>query len=157
MSQLIHGVFETRDAADDAVRAIERETGRTDGLSVVVHEKVFRDEDVQFSGTNAIRSAASAAALVGVVAACIGAFVMAPAMGMPFGWAEFALVALAGTVFGVVAGMVAGASESRKSLEIVAAEVGEGKIGVTIDAERAEVVDIVVHLKRHGARHVKAA
>lgn len=157
MTQLIYGIFEDRASAEEAIVDIEHATGHTDGLAAFVHEGHFRDEDVQFSGTTAFATALSAASLVGVAAAVLGAFILAPQLGMNFGLYEFGLVAIAGTIFGVVAGTVAGASESKKSLDAMIQEVEAGRVAVTIDAERGEVVNIMECLQQHGARMVEAA
>ena len=155
MSQVIYGVFDNRNQAEDAIEAIEDQTGHK-GVNALVHEGHLRDEDVQMGGTDALKGAIAGALVVGIIASLIGGFLLIPNANLSVGWTEFLFIAIGGTIMGVTAGAVAGASEPRPELIAMARRLEEGKVLVTMDTELApsEVIDL---FSAHGAIEVRAA
>lgn len=156
MSQMIYGVFDTRAQAEAAIRAIETQTVNT-GIHALVHEEYLRDEDVQMGGTDALRGAVLGAVVVGVVAALVGGLLLIPAANLSVGWTEYLFISGAGTIMGITAGAVAGASEPRKELLALAQRLKEGKVLVTMDANEIPVDAVMDLLTQNGALEVKAA
>lgn len=156
MSQMIYGVFDTRSQAEMAIQAIETEAG-PEGINALVHEQHLRDEDVQMGGTDALRGAILGAVVVGVVAALLGGVLLIPGADLSVGWSEFVFMAVAGTIMGVTAGAVAGASEPRKELLALAQRLAEGKVLVTMDANDIPPAVVVDLFAKNGAVEVKAA
>lgn len=155
MSGIIFGVFENRAQADAAVEELTRETAGD--VNAVVHDDHFRDEDVQMSGTDALKGAIKGALLVGISGALIGGLMMIPAADLSIGWTEWLFLALAGTIFGVTAGAVAGASESREEIRAMASKLEAGNVLVTMEADDMPAATIVDLLAAKGALEVKAA
>jgi len=155
MSQVIYGLFDTRNAAEDAIEAIEAQTGN-EGTDALVHEGHLRDEDVQMGGTDALKGAILGATVVGIVAAFIGALILVPTANLSIGWSEWVFMALGGTIMGITAGAVAGASEPRKELIAMARRLDEGKVLVTMasDLDPATITEV---FGQHGAVEVRAA
>ncbi|NVB37157.1 hypothetical protein G6O69_04895 [Pseudenhygromyxa sp. WMMC2535] len=156
MSGIIFGVFESRRDADAAVEAVSRETGLEE-INAVVHEEHLRDEDVQMTGTEALEGAIKGALLVGIAGALIGGLLMIPRADLSVGWAEWGFLALAGTIFGVTAGAVAGASESREEIRAMAEHLEAGNVLVTMDADELPAATVVEIFAANGALDVKAA
>ena len=156
MSQMIYGVFDTRAQAEAAIHAIETQT-ENEGINALVHEQYLRDEDVQMGGTDALRGAILGAVVVGVLASLIGGLFLAPGANLSVGWTEFLFIAGAGTIMGITAGAVAGASEPRKELLALAQRLKEGKVLVTMDADEIPADAVVSLLTENGALEVKAA
>lgn len=156
MSQMIYGVFDTRAQAEAAIQAIETQT-ENEGINALVHEDYLRNEDVQIGGTDALRGAILGATVVGVIAAIVGGLVLVPATNLSVGWTEYLFISGAGTLMGVTAGAVAGASEPRKELLALAQRLKEGKVLVTMDADEIPVATVLDLLSRNGALEVKAA
>jgi hypothetical protein len=156
MSPMIYGVFNTRDQADSAIQAIALEAGE-EGVNAHVHEGHLRDEDVQMGGTDALRGAILGAVMVGCVAALIGGLLLIPSTNLSIGWSEFFFMAVAGTVMGVTAGAVAGASEPRAELAAIAERLHEGKVLVTMEADEIPIATIVELFTKNGADEIKAA
>ncbi|WP_181197870.1 hypothetical protein [Enhygromyxa salina] len=153
---MIYGVFNTRTQAETAIQALETEAG-LDGVNALVHEEYLRDEDVQMGGTNALRGAIFGAVVVSVVAALIGGVLLIPGADLSVGWTEYIFMTVAGTIMGVTAGAVAGASEPRKELAALAARLSEGKVLVTMDADDIPPALVVDLFAKNGAVEVKAA
>ncbi len=156
MSQMIYGVFNTRAQADSAIQAIASEAGQ-EGVNALVHEGHLRDEDVQMGGTDALKGAVLGALAVGVIAALIGGLLLIPGANLSIGWSEFVFMAVAGTIMGVTAGAVAGASEPRAELAEIAKRLHEGKVLVTMDADEIPTATVVELFSKNGAVEVKAA
>jgi hypothetical protein len=156
MSQMIYGVFNTRAQADSAIEAIATEAGG-EGINALVHEGHLRDEDVQMGGTDALRGAVMGALVVGCMGALIGGLLLIPAANLSIGWTEWLFMAIAGTIMGVTAGAVAGASEPRKELVALAQRLEEGKVLVTMDAAEIPTATVVELFAKNGAIDVKAA
>jgi hypothetical protein len=156
MSQMIYGVFNTRAQADSAIDAVASETGN-EGVNALVHEGHLRDEDVQMGGTDALRGAISGALVVGCIAALIGGLLLIPGANLSIGWSEFVFMAVAGTIMGVTAGAVAGASEPRAELVEIAKRLHEGKVLVTMEADEIPTATVVELFSKNGAVEVKAA
>jgi hypothetical protein len=155
MSNMIYGVFNNRAQAEQAIEAIEDQVGH-DGLNAFVHEGHMRDEDVQMGATDALKGAITGALVVGCVAALIGGLLLIPA-NMSIGWTEFVFMAVGGTIMGVTAGAVAGASEPRKELIAMARRLEEGKVLVTMANDEIPAATIVELFNKHGAVEAKAA
>jgi hypothetical protein len=155
MTGIIFGVFETRAAADSAIEAIEHELGGE--IAAVVHEEYLRDDDVQMSGTRALRGAVMGALVVGVLGALIGGLLLIPGANLSIGWTEFAFLGMAGSVMGVTAGAVAGASESREEIRTMASRLEQGKVLVTLDRHDVPSATILELFTANGAVEVKAA
>ncbi|HLT38692.1 MAG TPA: hypothetical protein VK034_20530 [Enhygromyxa sp.] len=156
MSGMIYGVFNNRTQAERAIEAVEGEVGH-DGLNALVHEGHMRDEDVQMGGTDALKGAIAGALVVGCVAALIGGILLIPGANLSIGWTEFVFMAVGGTIMGVTAGAVAGASEPRKELIAMARRLDEGKVLVTMATDEIPTATIVELFQNHGAVDVKAA
>jgi hypothetical protein len=155
MSGIIFGVFENRAQADAAVEELTRQTEGS--VNAVVHQDHFRDEDVQMSGTDALKGAVKGALLVGIAGAIIGSLMMIPAADLSIGWTEWVFLGFAGTIFGVTAGAVAGASESREEIRAMASKLEAGNVLVTMEADDTPAATIVDLLAAKGALEVKAA
>ena len=156
MSGMIYGVFDTRAQAERAIEAVEEQVGH-DGLNALVHEGQMRDEDVQMGGTDAVKGAVKGALVVGCVAALIGGVLLIPGTNMSVGWTEFLFMAIGGTIMGVTAGAVAGASEPRKELVAMARRLEEGKVLVTMANDEIPTATIVELFEKAGAVEARAA
>jgi len=156
MSGMIYGVFDTRAQAEEAIEAVEEQVGH-DGLNALVHEGQMRDEDVQMGGTDALKGAVKGALVVGCVAALIGGVLLIPGTNMSVGWTEFLFMAIGGTIMGVTAGAVAGASEPRKELVAMARRLEEGKVLVTMANDEIPTATIVELFEKAGAVEARAA
>jgi hypothetical protein len=156
MSQMIYGVFNTRAQADSAIQAIAFETGN-EGVNACVHEGQLRNEDVQMGGTDALRGAVLGAVVVSGVAALIGGFLLIPGANLSIGWSEFFFMGVAGTIMGVTAGAVAGASEPRAELVALAKRLHEGQVLVTMDANEIPIATVIELFTKNGAVEIKAA
>jgi hypothetical protein len=156
MSGMIYGVFDTRIQAEHAIEAVEGEIGH-DRISALVHEGHMRDEDVQMGATDALKGAVTGALVVGVVAAIIGGVLLVPGADLSIGWTEWLFMAIGGTIMGVTAGAVAGASEPRKELLAMAKRLHEGKILVTMATDELPAATIVELFQSHGALEARAA
>ena len=155
MSQVIYGLFDNRNAAEEAIDAIEVETGH-EGVNALVHEGHLRDEDVQMGATDALKGAILGATVVGIVAAFIGGLILIPSANLSIGWSEWVFMALGGTIMGITAGAVAGASEPKKELIAMARHLDEGKVVVTM-ASDIDMATIAETFGRYGALEVRAA
>jgi hypothetical protein len=153
---MIYGVFGTRAEAEHAIGAVEDELGH-DGLNALVHEGHMRDEDVQMGATDALKGAILGAVVVGVIAAIVGGVLLVPGANLSIGWTEFLFMAIGGTIMGVTAGAVAGASEPRKELTAMAQRLAEGKVLVTMANDEIPAATIVDLFNASGAVEVKAA
>jgi hypothetical protein len=156
MSQMIYGVFNTRAQADSAIEAIAFETGH-EGVNALVHEGHLRNEDVQWGGTDALRGAVLGAVAVGCIAALIGGLLLIPGTNLSIGWSEYFFMAVGGTIMGVTAGAVAGASEPRAELVALAKRLHEGKVLVTMEAAEIPIATVIELFTKNGAVEVKAA
>ena len=156
MSQTIYGVFDNRKQADEAIEALEAATGHH-GVNAFVHEGHMRDEDVQMSATLALKGAIAGALLVGCVGALIGGLLLVPAANLSVGWVEFVFITIAGTVMGVTAGAVAGASEPTSELLAVSEVLEQGKVLVTAETDELPSATVIELMTRNGASQAKAA
>ncbi len=155
MSGIIFGVFENREAAESAINAVEREVGAE--LGAVVHEEYLRDDDVQMSGTDALKGALMGAGVVGLFGALIGGLLLIPAADVSIGWTEFVFLGMAGSIMGVTAGAVAGASESREEIRRLAERLEQRKVLVTFNGADLPSATIINLFTANGAVEVKAA
>lgn len=158
MSEIVFGVFEDQQAADQAITAVEQEFGSRE-LSAFVHTDGLRDEDIQMRGTSALRGAINGALLVGIAGAVIGGLILIPNAELSVGWTEWVFMSIGGTIFGVTAGAVAGASESRDEIRTMANAMDEGQVLVTMEvsSEFSGTQAILDFMTRHGALEVQTA
>lgn len=156
MSGIIFGVFSDRERADAAVAAVEAEAG-PQGINAFVHEESLRDEDVQMRGTDAMRGALMGAGMVGVLGAVVGCLLLIPAADLSIGWTEWFILMFAGSLFGITAGAVAGASEARAEIRAMARKLEQGNVLVTMEATEMPAATIVELLVANGASEAKAA
>lgn len=112
---------------------------------------------MQWGGTDALRGALLGAGVVGIVGALIGGFLLIPGANLSIGWSEFFFMGVAGTIMGVTAGAVAGASEPRAELVALAKRLHEGKVLVTMEANEIPVATVIELFSKNGAVEVKAA
>jgi hypothetical protein len=156
MSAMIYGIFNTRTQAESAIDAVEGASGNA-GSNALIHADHLRLEDVQMGGTDALKGAIAGALLVGCIAAVLGGVLLIPGADLSIGCTEFLFMAIGGTIMGVTAGAVAGASEPRKELLAMAERLQEGKILVTMATDTIPTATIIELFTTHGAVDVKAA
>ena len=154
--KVVYGVFDNRESADAAVERLEV---RTQDCTAVVHDDHVREEDVQLGGTEALRGALLGGLVVGLAGAFVAVFLIWPMHGWDSVWAPGLLMMMAGSLFGVVAGGVAGASEAKTSIRDEAAYAARrGKVMVTCELEHGRDSDRVIErLEASGGEHVRAA
>ncbi|MEM6994498.1 MAG: hypothetical protein AAF721_28540 [Myxococcota bacterium] len=157
MSTLVHAVFENAPSAHEAVD--DRSYVNHDGtpLSGEVHEGHLREEEVPLPGTAALRGAVAGGLVVGVVGALFAGIVFWPMLGHDFGIGATVMAFLGASLFGVVAGSIAGSSEARESLREAARSLPPTGAMVTCEVADADVVSLCEHLRAHGGHHVQAA
>ncbi len=156
MAGIVYGLFENKNAADEAITYVQSKTTHSD-VNAFVHEGYVRDSDVQITGTAATKWAAGGAISVSLGISLIALFVLAPRAGMELSFFEFVLVFLGGTVFGVIAGVVAGAGEAKAEIRKMANKVGDGRVLVTLEVPEGSPKRVVGLLEDSGALEVKAA
>lgn len=156
MSQFVYGVFESRNNAEQAIERVDA-LHHGSGVEAFVHEGHLEDGEIQMSGTQGLRGMIAGGVVSGLFGALIAAFVLAPAHDMGFGLAEFMLVALAGGVFGVCAGGVAGASEAKQEVAALGNQLRAGKVVVTMQVPTPEAGTVTRLLTESGASMARTA
>ena len=157
MSTVVTALFpnaETANAALAKVGDVAREAGPP---SAMVHSGHLREEEVPLSGTDALRGATMGALLVGGVGALVGCLVVWPSMGFWFGMQAMFAMFIGGSLFGIVAGAVAGASEANHSIRSRASKVREGQSLLTCEVEDDDVEATCGVLLEAGGERVEAA
>ena len=152
--KVVYAVFGDRAAADAAARQVGVDEG-----SAVVHEMHVREEDVQLGGTEALRGALLGGLVVGLGGALAAVFFIWPMHGWTGAWLAGLAMLLAGSMFGVVAGGVAGASECKTPIREEAGWAARrGKVIVTSELEHARDAKRVMEtFEAVGGEHVHAA
>jgi hypothetical protein len=152
--KVVYGVFDNRAAADAAARRV----GVAEG-SAVVHDTHVREEDVQFGGTQALRGALLGGLVVGIGGALAARFLIWPMHGWTGAWLAGLAMLLAGSMFGVIAGGVAGASECKSTIREQAGYAERrGKVIVTCELEHArDARKVMERFEAVGGEHVHAA
>lgn len=156
MTKVVYGVFEDGDSAQQTLDKLN-ENHRTNPFNVFVHSGHVREEDVQLGGTGALAGMIIGGLVVGLIGGLLAALVIFPGKGMTFGWEVMFMTMLGGSVFGVVAGAVAGASECKPSIRDSARFVDRGKIMMTAEVDDGEVAEVVEAFTDGGGRDVRAA
>ncbi len=157
MADVVYGVFGSERDARVAIERMENDVADGAGINAVLHHGHLHEEDVQIAGTRAVRGAVLGGLASGFVGALIGALIIVPMGGMSMGLSEYLLLAVASTIFGVVAGGVAGASECKDELCRLADDVESGKTLVTVaitNGLSGQAIDI---MERSGAERAKYA
>jgi ABC-type nickel/cobalt efflux system permease component RcnA len=157
MSGIVYGLFDNKKHADQAVEFVQKRNEHVD-INAFVHTDHLRDEDVQFSGTLAVKWAAFGGLMVGLCNALIAALILVPQAGMTLSTFEFGLLFAAGSLFGIVAGAVAGASESRREIKTMAEKLHDGAALVTVELQEGSPLRVVSQLEdQEGALQARAA
>lgn len=157
MSTVVTALFpDTRSAhaALDAVASAAADHGPVEG---VLHEGRVHEEELPLPGTDALAGAVFGGLVVGGVAALLAGFVLWPDGGYWFGWSAILMMFVAGSVFGVVAGAVAGASEARVAIRNGSDAIRRGNVLLTCEVEDDDVPSAREALTRAGGHDVLAA
>jgi hypothetical protein len=152
--KVVYGVFDDRAAAVAAAQHVGADEG-----SAVVHATHVREEDVQLGGTEALRGALLGGLVVGLGGALAAVFFIWPMHGWSGAWLAGLAMAFSGSMFGVVAGGVAGASECKTSIRDEAGwAVRRGKVIVTCELDHArDAKKVMETFEAVGGEHVHAA
>jgi hypothetical protein len=153
MSHIVYAVFDNEQQAE---RALEQ-CDSTEPAGAVFHEGHMREEDVQIGATQALLGAIGLGTLVGVVGALIAWLVVWPASGYMFTPWVVPLMAVAGSLFGVVAGAVAGASECKPNVRALTPEVERGHVVVTCEVQGKADADRILEACARGGSTVAVA
>lgn len=148
MPQIVYGTFSNRADADQALhrlRALQDREHPGEAHNTFVHEGHMREEDVQLGGTLGLAGGIIGGTFVGIVGGLVAQFLIWPMAGVDFGLAGMFLMMMAGSVFGVVAGAVAGASECKSSIRADAERLDKrgGLIVMCETEDRFEVPKII--------------
>ena len=156
MGRVVYGVFDSAESADEAISDLTVPQGE---FNAVIHEQHVREEDVQLGGTDAMRGAIAGGVIVGVFGFLAAVLLIWPSHGWHDAWAAGLLMGFAGSVFGIVAGGVAGASECKASIR-EGAEFAKkrGKWIVTCELDHnRDAATVIEAFREHGGEHVDAA
>ena len=154
MSTIIFGIFDKCEQAESAIETIE---ARAEGeVNAVIHHGRLRDEDVQMGATDLIAGATLGAVVVGVLGATLGVL-LTQAAGLSLGWVEWVFIGAAGTIMGITAGAVAGASEPQRELKAMGDRLADGQVLVTIDTADVPSTRALEMFRTAGALEVQAA
>lgn len=157
MSRVVYGVFRDDASADKALHDL-RAHERYRDVDAVLHRGHVREEDVQLGGTAALPGMIIGGLVVGGLGAILASFVIWPMAGFWFGLPETLLMVIAGSIFGVVAGGVAGASECKDSIRQSARAIDEkGRVLVTAELDDDDVAEVIEAFTDGGATGVRAA
>lgn len=162
MPKIVYGTFKTETDADRLLGRLremqaKRKTG--DVYNSILHRGHVRGEDVQLGGSLGLVGGIVGGGVVGIVGGLAAALLIWPMAGVSFGWAEPLLMMIAGSMFGVVAGAVAGASETKSTIVQDAEDCekrGECMVICEVDSPR-EVPELIDAFVEEGGCGVKAA
>lgn len=159
MSTIVYGLFDDQQSAERALQSAKDSLAQVHhAVDGVVHTGHLREEDVQIGGSDALKGGIMGGLVVGIGGALIATFAIWPFAGYFFGLETLVFMVVAGSLFGVVAGAVAGASECKEAIRGTAREVRRGRSLVTLDVEhRADVARLRESLSASGGTQVKAA
>ncbi len=154
--KVVYGIFDDRAAAEAAVESIDLPVER---WTAFVHGDPVREEDVQLGCTQMVRGAVVGGLVVGVLGALAAVFFIWPSHGWHGAWLAGLTMTFSGTLFGVVAGGVAGAAECKDTIrDEVGYATRHGKVIVTAELERGGDSERVIEaFEARGAEHVHAA
>ena len=155
MAHIVYGVFDNEAQADRALS----ECGTSETTGAQIQEGHWRDEDVQIGASQALWGGAIMGLGVGIAAALFAWMFLWPAAGVPLPAYAMIPMALAGSVFGLVAGAVAGASECNTELRALASQVDDKhRVVVTCEVDKASDAEILRDaFERGGGEYVHAA
>ena len=157
MSTVLHALFPNAEAADEAVRSARDTLDNPEPLEAHLHEDHVREEEVPLNGTDAVRGMILGGLLTGTVGALVGALIIWPSNGYWFGFEAFLAMFFGGTIFGVVAGAVAGASEAKECIREHSDELRRGEVMVTCEVANKDLETVSELFREAGGRHVEAA
>lgn len=109
------------------------------------------------SGSDAVRGAVMGGLGVGLFAALFGAVVFWPMEGYDFGITAAVMLFLGASLFGIVAGGLAGASEAKTSVRAAARQLRAGQAILTCEVANADVAAVCEHLEAEGGLRVQVA
>ncbi|MBX7081446.1 MAG: hypothetical protein K1X88_19755 [Nannocystaceae bacterium] len=154
MPKVVYGVFS---GALQAER-VAAELNKLSESNAMVFGEGVREEDVQLGGTLALRTGIVTGLVVGVVAAFLIWAVLWPMNGMTLTLEAFGLLVFMGSLFGIVAGAVAGAAECKPSIVDVAGRArAQGNTVITCEVPDREVAHVVHAMTEAGCASVHAA
>jgi hypothetical protein len=153
MSHTVYAVFDNERQAERALEKCDSE----EPAGAIFHEGHLREEDVQLGATQAFMGAVAGGTVVGLIGALIAWLVVWPAAGYLFTPWVVPLMALAGSLFGVVAGAVAGASECKENVRALTPEVERGRVVVTCEVEAERDADRILEACTRGGSTVAVA
>lgn len=158
MAKIVYGVFDNAAAAEAVREHVHDGQGHGDWRDAMVHEGHFREEDVQLAGTDAKVGALQGGAVVFVAGMVAIYAANALIAGLNFGLAETLLFGFASSVFGVVAGAVAGASEAKSGIREVGSHARPGEVVMTVETSRDGDAERIADLfETHGGHDIHAA
>jgi hypothetical protein len=155
MSKVVYGIFSQPADAEAMAEELNRRGGQ---IYAVAHMHGVREEEVQYPATLALRNGILTGVVVGGLAGFMIWAVLWPMHGMMLGPSALGLLVIASSLFGLVAGAVAGASECKPQLVDAAERAeAEGRVIVTCEAPAEDIEAIGVRMQEGGARLVEAA
>lgn len=158
MAKIVYGVFDNAQSAEAVREHVRDGQGARDWRDTMVHEGHFREEDVQLAGTDAKIGAVKGGALVFVVGMVASFVANSLIEGISFGLAEMLLFGFATSIFGVVAGAVAGASEAKEGIRSMGSQAKQGEVILTVETSRdADAARMVNLFRQNGGHDVHAA
>ncbi len=154
MSTIVFGMFTDAASAGRAAAKIEHDCD----VEGIVHTGCLRQTAVHEAGNEAVLGGIFGGLGVGLAGASIATFAVGPLAGVSLGVTGFLLMALAGSLYGVVAGAVIGSAEWRFAIRRHADRIAQGKSLVSCEGHgRAEVLLLRQSLTASGAMFVDAA
>lgn len=156
MSKVVYGSFAKLGAAEDLAGRLNADAPR--GAFAIAHPGGIREEEIQMPATLAVQTGIATAFVVGFAAAAIIWIVVGPANGVMLSPGAFFLLALVGSPFGAVAGVVAGAAECKPALAQTAERAqARGLTVVTCEVPNEGLARTMSDFARAGALDVHAA
>jgi hypothetical protein len=149
-------VFDSEERADAAIHSLRVPPSQ---FNAVVHGEHVREEDIQLGGTLALRGAVLGGLLVGVLGMLGAVLLIWPEHGWHNAWGAGLLMGFAGSILGVIAGAVAGASDCKPTIrdEAKFAEKRHKRM-VTCELDHnSDAAETIRIFEEQGGRHVHAA